>query len=662
MTRRLHRSAALAAIFCAACGSQAFTPQFREVAQPEFSRVTRAIVEAPPREEEPVVVGIGGEPATLFAWNVRDGRALWMRRVSDESRSAPIVAGAYVVTHEGDEIIVRELANGHEAFTIDAEGKRLVGADGERTDVAIAISEGPEQSPRGLLVFARDGSVSWRHELQLPVGVPAVRNGIVIVPWATQRVSFLDASDGRERTRVRITDDVIAHAFVDPTGVYLGQHGLFRFTPAIESGSKTQAAYYQPRGRPLPGQPTLLRDGYMPMPPPEGAQHRIRLVWRPAGTGEEVSLADGAIHLVFYRFVFSMQAEEDALRWVYTHPQDIVGASGVDGGVVVVAEDGSMAMVSNAGGRVVWQAEMALPVRAASVRLGTFVPPAAAAAAPAEGQPVATEPPSIAQSLWEAARLDDARLAAGRALAVRHLARFEEADVTGQLVTLCGERSSPEPVRVAACNALGERTTGDEHVRVALQARGSFLEGTPAPPVGALAKAAASMNMRNAVPALVRHLEDPATPVAELAGLIEGLGRLHATSAATPVEEFFRLYHADSGDPALTAAVAAAADALAAIQGRAAERTLQVVADDPLSETSVRERARAAVAALRAPPAAATPAGAAPATEPPAQPRAPARDAQPAREGATPARGATPERTPAAPATGSSDGAPRSSG
>ena len=60
--------------------------------------------------------------------------------------------------------------------------------------------------------------------MDLPTGVPAIVGNLVVVPWGTQRVTVQDARTGAERARLRIRDDVVAHAFVDRGEVYFGQN------------------------------------------------------------------------------------------------------------------------------------------------------------------------------------------------------------------------------------------------------------------------------------------------------------------------------------------------------------------------------------------------------------------------------------------------------
>lgn len=609
-------------------GAASFQPGFREYREPEFSEVVGAIQHDAPREERPVVVGITATtPARVFAWDLVAGRKLWERAVDDVT-AAPFVAGDDVVTHEHDRVVLRSLATGDELTAIDARGAKLVGADGVHDLVAVTLSIGTDANPQGRLVAVRGASGLWARDVELPLGVPAVVGDMIIVPWGTLQVTVVDATTGRERARLRIRDDVVAQVFVDRGAVYFGQHGIFRITPSVQSGSKVHSAYFAPRARPLPGQPLFLRDGYEAAPAPDSAHHRVRVAWRPAGEGETITLEDDSLYYVFYKLLFSLAPSDDGFHWVFARGADIVGVQAQPGGALVADADGKLAFVAAASGAQTWEVDMGTgPLAAANVRAGAFVPPA-------PSSPVA-DPPPVVDRLFAAAHLDDARLGAGRALAVQYMARTDTADVTGHLVTLCSDRESPAQVRDAACDALANSTTGGEHVLDALALRQSFLDGTPAPPVGALARAAAKMTLRRAVPDLLALLADPATDAADLPPLLSALGGLHAVGAARGVEEFLRLYHADATDAHSVEAVGVAAETLQTLRGHGADAALHFVAEDPATPPALRDRLAHDLAtgppsahADAPPPPASPPPTHAPPAHPPPPPETDARAAQ----------------------------------
>lgn len=132
----------------------------------------------------------------------------------------------------------------------------------------------------------------------------------------------------------------------------------------------------------------------------------------------------------------------------------------------------------------------------------------------------------------------------------------------------------------------------------ALARHAAFLEGTTTPPVGALARAAIRMEDRRAVPLLLAHLRDPGTPVEDLAALLSAIEALGDRSAADPIRDFVRLYHAEAPDEHLAAALGVALEALVALEGPVARETLEEIGADPLSIPAVSAKARALVAGL----------------------------------------------------------------
>ena len=139
---------------------------------------------------------------------------------------------------------------------------------------------------------------------------------------------------------------------------------------------------------------------------------------------------------------------------------------------------------------------------------------------------------------------------------------------------------SPAELHTAACDALAGRENGADHVLAALARHGRYLDGTTAPPVGALARASVVMREPRALPLLVEHLRDPATAAADLPAIFESMAAFHDPSALGPIADFLRLYHAEPAESELAPALVAAAFAYTEISPVGAPEILRPLAGD----------------------------------------------------------------------------------
>lgn len=592
--------------------------------------VLAAVGKSPARApERAAIVGIttGGE---LFAWDFERG-LLWQRPVAADS--APLLAGEHIVLEEDERIVVRDLSTGRERLAIDDDGARLVGADSAGGLLVVALAVEEDDRSRGLLVALRDGKVVWESEFSRPLGRPAIAGDHIIAPWGTLHVSMLHARDGTEAQRVNLRDSVAGHAFVAGDRTFIGQHGFLRVNRGLETGARAMSTYYSPVARPMPGQPGLLRDAYEPVPPPTHAGHRVRLDWRVAGEGDALGLQDGLLYLHFYRFVFALDAERDSIAWLYEGADDVAATAVVPGGMYLLDTAGQLRLL-NALGHPIQTRALGLQPQVAVLRPPTVVtgaatpasatgeppvsaptsapaaaptsaPAAAPASAPSTPAAPAYAPRPLQVQLAAAARLDDARLAGGRAFAVDHLSRFEGAEVTEVLLSLCDDPGAPDLVRVPSCRHLSERRQGGDAVLAALKRRASHRAHIPAPPVGPLASAAGGMGLRPAAALLLQHVDDPQTPTRELAPAFTAIAALKYRRAGAAIDRFIRLHRAEPKNDHLARALVAALDALVVLQGKRARGTLSLVAGDGFSMPVVAAHASATLAALDAPPPAA---------------------------------------------------------
>ena len=602
---------AISALAClVGCATQSFQPQF--TAAPKRPVVMKDLMRPRARVERPVAVGLTTDPMRLVAWDLTRGALLWEKPVN--AKSAPLVAADAVVTQEAAGVVVRDLANGEIRTVVDERGA-LVGADGQGSTLVVSIAYEQKSLP-GAVALVEGDHVRWKQILNLPVGVPALSGEYVVVPWATQRLTVLAAADGSELARYHYKSSVMGQARIDGGQLYVGQLGLIPVTKTLLDEPSRKHVPYTPHKRELPGQPPLLRDGYAPVADPDNAYHRLQVSWRVHDQNGVPSTENDLFLLRFYRLLYGLDANADHIRWLRTFDQDLVGTA-IQPGVILTVDARGMLRYLDTDGGVAFSQPLGRELRVITLRPGSWVRPATPVSADATASANASAPPSAAGSgarslsdaqlgtlreqLYTAARLEDDRLGVGRAYAVAHLGKFPEADVTGQLIGICSERGSPEPVRTAACAQLRERTTGDAAVLSALRVRASFLEGTDAPPVGALAQAAAKMQLKQAGPLLVSQIEDPNTPARDLAPAFESLAGLGERSAAATLERFVRLHHAEPEGSELLPALGAALRTLGTLRARAQRATLVEIASDPLTPKATRDQAQAALSVIDTP-------------------------------------------------------------
>lgn len=558
---------ALLALGCG--GAQGLSPTFPDN-QPGDLAAVLARAESGAAERS---VAVGLTESHLYVFDLETGQLAWEQAV-DTPRTAPFIAGELVFLQEGERVVGRRLRDGAVALTLSTDNLQFVGAGGEGPLAAVVLSTGGAVGARSRVFIVRGGGVSSQLALDFAAGVPAVRGGVVFLPWGNQNLSAIDGQSGAELARLRYLDGVVGHVRASDAGLVFGQSGVGRVATEV---SREGVGWYQPDVSSLPGQAPLWRSAYDPPAGPRSATHRIQLAWAPSRGEGPLRMTDETLYLTFYRMVFGLTQEGLAPRFVYEHPVDVVGAAAREGGVLVADAEGGLTFVS-ADGHPRWSAQTERRPTVVVFRAENFSPSGEARMAPA----------SLADQLLGAARNTDARLVPARAFAVRHLAAQADESVTEHLIVLCDEPSLPADLRRTACDALGMREVGADLVLAALGRRASYLEETRSPPVGALATVAARLGERRAVPLLIEHLRDPETSLADFPALCAALVQLGDRAAIAPLEQFLWLYHADGADPALAIALGHVARALVTLAGEAGREQVTRILGGPFTAPPVR--------------------------------------------------------------------------
>ncbi len=579
--------AASLSLSLAGCGGgSAFSPTYPDNDSVAMAPVIQAIAQR--RASAPAVATLA-EDGTLAVYDLPMQQAKWTS-ATNNAVSAPILAGEFVVLHESSGVVVRSLQSGTVLATVPDNAMHLAGAAGEGTGLVLCLSTGGGVGAQSEVVFLENGSVSWTQNLEQSLGAPSIAGGQIFIPWATQNVSVLNTS-GDEVARLRLLEEPVGHALSLEGGVYLAQRGVFRVTPGTSSGSREGGAFFAPAIEDLPGSPPLMTDTTRPAPTPQSAVHRVRVEWAPGGNGEEMRFAHDLIYAIYYRAVFALEASTLEPRWVYTSERDIVGAQSNGSSLVLIDAGGAAISLAADSGTVQSEGNASGAITVASVRAEGY-----RASGTGTTTPVLEQLTSIAQS-------PDSRLLPAQMLAIRMLAEHDSGDATRLLIETCDASRAPAELKRAACEALEGRTTGGSHIVQALSRRARFLEDTQAPPVGALARAAASMNETAAVESLLSHFVDPATPEEDLVAVMNALVTLEADTTAA-FTHFFRTYHAGELSEAMLNAVTRSAQSLAATEeGRA---LVDASLEDPFTRPQTRGRIREMLEALDAEAAAAT--------------------------------------------------------
>ncbi len=585
---------AVATVVMMGCGSapSAFSASFPDNEERSIRNLLARVQAAPARPSRAVAVGVATDPARIYAFDMQAEKILWQD--ATDTWFTPVVAGDYVVAQERRGVVVRGLMDGKVVLNLTDPSRSLKGADASGGLIAVVLGKDSGDGSGYEVVAARNGSIIWRRDLSSVAGVPAVAGNVVVVPWNHQYLSALDGVTGEEVARIRVLDTVVGHAFIDRGTLYGGSTDqVFPVSQALAAGTVNSGPHYLLPEKKVPGQPLLLADAYAPdpVPSPDSARHHIQFGWLPVAGGQTgLGLEDDTIYLVFYRFVLAFEPDTFELRWIYTNPEDLVGMRVQPGGVLFADEAGEMGLLSAKSGTLHWKGSTGLRSQVIKFAAG------ASAVSAGGGSEQATGP--LAEQLLTAAQHPDARLVPIRLMLVDLLAVLDDSASTAGLIDLCENRRNTPPVREAACKALGKREVGAEHVLEALKQHAAFLEGTTTPPVGSLAKAAARLKESRAVGLLIAHLRDPNTPSADLSPLVIALKELKDRAAVQPLIDFLRMYHADTPDDQVTAALGETVDALIALSGPAAVEVLTEIASDQLGNPTVRQRARQALDAI----------------------------------------------------------------
>ncbi|MCC6995031.1 MAG: PQQ-binding-like beta-propeller repeat protein [Deltaproteobacteria bacterium] len=519
----------------------------------------------------------------MIAFDLASKQKVW--DVEADVSSRVVVGKGQVFAREGNALVARDVASGKKLWSVGLKGK-LLGIAADRDGVFYAAeTSGGNSVLVGL--SASSGSEWWSNAAKGKVGAPAARSGEVFVPYLSQYLTVLDARSGKEEARIRQKDEAITFVRATEQGVFYGSSRVFMFnekscTGTAKGATNTQVALpkdfkdtsYQP-------------NAYSTVSADYTALDRNRLIWQGAVSDDGVSFAGGIAVVQFYRFFFALDAATGKLSWAHTHPRvDVVGAESTGTALAYVSSEGELRGLDGKTGGVSVLGKVDARISGGTFDIGAWSAP--------EGDPVKGLASELAKIVWDPdRRYDDIKL-----FAVEALATLDGPEVAEELLHIVVREGIKPEVYKKAGDALVARkdAAAAPALLEQLEVHTDYVTGAKAFGVDVIARALGELGAggasAGAVPALVAHLEDPATPLETLAEIAGALGKLGAPEAAAPLAQFILTYRSDPMFAVDPGALARAIESLALLGGPRDIELLRFVADDERTQDKVREYVR----------------------------------------------------------------------
>lgn len=567
----------------AGCAEPPFSLHVRDnnVADIERALASSQAGLAAPAGRTPRVYLVTPAPKHLVAYDMTEGRVIW--DVAAEITSRVHVGRDFLVAREGpNALTVRSSADGQVRCTHQLpQGERLLGLTADdrvyytsRIERLPGHRDDAETLRRHFLVGVDAGScgVAWKDEADGSLGAPAVRGGIVAVPYSHQNAVILDGRNGIELARVRTTEEEINYVRATPEGIFFGSgKDIFLLDRRAASGTKKGSSTVRLQLSSEPFRVFYYWDGYQPAQVDYTAFDRNRLLWRAAPQGDNLAFRDGMAYLLNYRFLFALEAASGTMRWAYAHPRvDIVAAEDVGGSIVFVSADGDLGALQTKTGNLAWSKKTGLRVSGASFDAEGF--------ALGEGG----EAPSLAKALTSIVWDPDARFTAVKVFVVEGLAKLPGREITDALLQIVVKGGVAPAVAARAGEALVARKDASmaAEYRRALEQHYDFLADKNPHGVEYLARTAAAIGDTQAVPLLGRQLLDGLVAAHALKDIVRSLTALGGGEAVTPLRNFLLTYRCDPAFQADPAALVLAAEGLLKIGGPEGRRVVGFVAEE----------------------------------------------------------------------------------
>jgi outer membrane protein assembly factor BamB len=474
-----------------------------------------------------------------------------------------------VIGQGGGEVFALDAKTGAPKWKSPKVKGKLIGAGADGEIVALTSKD---DAGYHLYVFGEGGNLLGDKTTDAELAAPGVAQGLVLVPWKAQFVTAFDARSGDQLATFSIKNETTRVLAIGGS-LYAGQGRLFRVDANLPKAQQTDLVA-PPTALPSVFRRELYVAPIQQDPPKATAVDQTFLAGRPASSG--AAFEQGKIYGAYYRLLMGLDATTAKPAWVVSSKEDFIAAAATKDGVVAVDEGGNVLLVSGSNGAV--------------TKTLSFGKPAIAAEVEVDGLTVGKgEAPPLPKQIAAALSLRSADLATAQVFLAQALATVDDEDATLVLLDVADDPRTAPVLRDEARTQLATRKNGATAMMNRLGRHASFLRDTTAPPVGPIATSLALQGTKAAVPLLLSHLNDPATPSKDLVATATAIATLASAADVPAMKKFITMYRGSAqGAPALSDAIGILAGAIVKLGDAKDKAWIKEVADDSTSDLDVR--------------------------------------------------------------------------
>jgi len=540
--------------------------------------------------------GPGG--AKLIAFDLESKKVLWTQPAELTGRVV-VSRDVVVATEKGGALVARDVRTGAERWrSAQKAGGLRIGYDADADTVVFVMQRPGRGSGRGeadvVALAAADGTQLWSQTLPTArTGTPAVRGGLVAVPYRSQYVALIDAKSGSVMADILAREESPSFVRSLPEGLFFGGKGIFVAEPETATATIKGSGYLRAE---LPKfvRPLYHWDGYDARQNDYSAVDRNRVLWRAKVERPRAEFLDNRVYVHNFRFFFALDARKGDLQWVYNIPRvEAVSSEHTGKGIIFATGQGEIGVLDAATGQRTYAASAGRYVlRGATFDAEGFAPTGKVTSPEGEGEEGVAA--TLASIVWD----PDRRFSDVKVFAVDELARQPGKEVTGELLKILEKEGVQPALYNKAADAIVNRKD-QEAADVFIKALGQhtdFSAGRKSRGVDVMARALGAMQAKGAAAALASHLRQPDTAPLVVNDIVAALVAMDAKESVPDLRDFVMMYRADpafAGDPA---PLIGAIEALLKLGGPAERELLLYVAEDRRTLESVRIHLRRALA------------------------------------------------------------------